>query len=191
MRNLFEQLTKLRRKLDKLHKEYAKEADDEELAILGEQIAALKMKCKETYCNFIDSMESGREIEDILKYDSVAVLTSVMQRLTLLSSTGILSANQAPFGDSTVRIHQIKSITHEQQVLYVKLKLQDIFEKCKRLGPTPTGAELRHVVFWTKPINSSATNLTTSSISSPKSHGSSAWACGVLHNSPQPSQNHF
>lgn len=143
----FEQLTKLHRKLDKLHKEYAKEADDEELEVLDDQITAQKLKCKDAYWNFIDSMESGREIDDVLKYDSVAVLTSVMQRLTLLSSTGILSANQAPFGNAKVRVHQVKSITHEQQVLYVKLKLQDIFEKCKRLGPTATGTELRHIVF--------------------------------------------
>lgn len=143
----FEQLTKLHRRLDKLHKEYAKEADDEELEVLDDQITAQKLKCKDAYWNFIDSMESGREIDDVLKYDSVAVLTSVMQRLTLLSSTGILSANQAPFGSAKVRVHQVKSITHEQQVLYVKLKLQDIFEKCKRLGPTATGTELRHIVF--------------------------------------------
>lgn len=143
----FEQLTKLHKKLDKLHKEYAKEVDDEELGVIDDQITAQKLKCKDTYDKFIDSMESGREIEDVLKYDSVAVLTSVMQRLSLLSSTGILSANQAPFGNAMVRVHQIKSITHEQQVLYVKLKLQDIFEKCKRLGPTATGTELRHIVF--------------------------------------------
>ena len=143
----FEQLTKLHRKLDRLHKEYAKEADDEELEAIREAIKAQNLKCKDAYKNFIDSMETGREIEDVLKYDSVAVLTSIMQRLTLLSSTGILSANQAPFGSARVRVHQIKSITHEQQVLYVKLKLQDIFEQCKRLGPTATGAELRHIVF--------------------------------------------
>jgi hypothetical protein len=92
-------------------------------------------------------METGREIDDVLKYDSVEVLISIMQRLTLLSSTGILSANEPPFGNRSVRVHQIKSITHEQQILYVKLRMQDIFENCKRLGPTATGTELRHIIF--------------------------------------------
>mgnify|MGYP000990106218 CR=1 FL=1 len=143
----FEQLKKLQKRLDNLNKKFAKEVDDDELSSLSEQIKAQKIKCEDTYKKFITSTETGRELDDVLKYDSVDVLTSVMQRLTLLSSTGILSANQAPFGNSRVRVHQIKSITHEQQVLYVKLKLQDIFEKCKRLGPTETGTELRHIVF--------------------------------------------
>jgi len=143
----FEQLKKLQKRLDNLNKKFAKEVDDEELSTLSEQIKAQKIKCEDTYKKFITSTETGRELDDVLKYDSVDVLTSVMQRLTLLSSTGILSANQAPFGNAQVRVHQIKSITHEQQVLYVKLKLQDIFEKCKRLGPTATGTELRHIVF--------------------------------------------
>ena len=143
----FEQLKKMQKRMSNLNKKYAKEVDDDEIDALVEQISAQKIKCKKTYQKFIDSAETGREIDDVLKYDSVDVLTSVMQRLTLLSSTGILSANQAPFGNARVRVHQIKSITHEQQVLYVKLKLQDVFEQCKRLGPTPTGTELRHIVF--------------------------------------------
>lgn len=143
----FDSLTRMRRRLDNLLKQFTKSADDEEKARLEEQILVQKVKCIDTYKTFVEAMETGREVDDILKYDSVDVLTSIMQRLTLLSSTGILSANEPPFGDSRVRVHQIKSISHEQQVLYVKLRIQDIFEQCKRLGPTRTGTELRRVIF--------------------------------------------
>lgn len=143
----FEQLTRLRTRLNSIQKKYAKAVDDEEMTQLGEQIAIQKKKCTDAYNTFIANMMTGREIDDVLKYDSVDVLTSILQRLSLLSATGILSANEPPFRGSMVRVHQIKSISHEQQVLYVKLRLQDIFESCKRQGPTKTGTELRHIVF--------------------------------------------
>lgn len=143
----FEQLTRLRSRLNSIQKKYTKAVDDKEMEELEEQVENLKKKCIAAYSEFIKNMETGREIDDVLKYDSVDVLTSVLQRLTLLSSTGILSANEPPFGRSRVRVHQIKSISHEEQVLYVKLRLQDAFERCKRQGPTTSAAELRHVIF--------------------------------------------
>jgi len=142
----FDSLTKMKRKLDALEKKLGKAVLDEDIAKLREQIEDQKQVCKESYGDFIDSMETGREIDDILKYDSVDVLTSVMQRLSVLAATGILSANEPPFGSSKVRVHQIKSCTHEQQVLYVKLRLQSIFDKLKRLGPVKPG-EVRQIVF--------------------------------------------
>lgn len=143
----FDQLTKLQRRLNSTILKVQKTCDDGEIEKLHEQVDKIKLKCKEVYTAFINQMETGREIDDILKYDSVDVLTSVLQRINLLSSTGILSANTPSFGRSRVRVHQIKSLTPEQQVLYVKLRLQGVFEQCKRQGPTPTGRELRHVVF--------------------------------------------
>jgi len=143
----FDQLTRLQRRLNTLQMKYTKSVSDEETEQLVDQIQSEKKKCVEAYNVFVDNMSTGKEVDDVLKYDSVDVLTSVLQRLQLLSATGILSANKPPFGRARVRIHQIKSISHEQQVLYVKLRLQDIFEKCKRLGPTTGANELRHIAF--------------------------------------------
>jgi len=133
--------------LNSLQRKLNKEVDDQEIEQLEGQVEKTKDKCIEAYTTFIKAMDTGREIDDVLKYDSTDVLISVLQRLQLLSATGILSANNPPFGRSRVRVHQIKSISHEQQVLYVKLRLQDIFEQCKKMGPTPTGTELRHIAF--------------------------------------------
>jgi len=143
----FDQLTRLQRRLNSLQRKLNKEVDDQEIEQLEGQVEKTKDKCIEAYTTFIKAMDTGREIDDVLKYDSTDVLISVLQRLQLLSATGILSANNPPFGRSRVRVHQIKSISHEQQVLYVKLRLQDIFEQCKKMGPTPTGTELRHIAF--------------------------------------------
>jgi len=145
--NAFESLTRLRRRLDSLLKQRTRATTDGEMKKLDDQIRAQGEKCIDTYTRFIDSMESGREIDNVLKYDSVDVLTSVLQRLILLGSTGIMSANQPPFGESKVRVHQIKSISNEQQILYVKLRLQDIFDRCKRAGTVAPGSTPRWIIF--------------------------------------------
>ena len=43
-------------------------------------------------------------------------------------------------------MHKIKDLSDDQQILFVKLRLQAIFERWKLAGPTPTGTELRHIV---------------------------------------------
>jgi|UPI0005607BD6 Helicase HerA, central domain len=143
----FDNLARLRTKLTGLQGKYAKASNDEDIQKLEGQILAAKEKCKEGYAEFIDAMKTGREIDDILKYDSVDVLTSVMQRLQLLNSTGIFRANEPPFGSSRVRVHQIKSLTTDQQVLFVKLRLREIFERRKQQGATTSGTELKHIIF--------------------------------------------
>ena len=143
----FEALTRFRKKMDAMMRQRTRSISEEEIIKLDAQIQAQGVKCIEAYTNFINAMEHGREIDDILKYDSVDVLTSVIQRITLLATTGILSANEPPFGDNIVRVHQLKSISHEQQVLYVKLRLQDIFDRCKRRGQVAPGSPPRHIVF--------------------------------------------
>lgn len=113
---------------------------------LEEQIEAAKARCIETYAAAVNAAPT-REARDLIKYDSRDVLISVIQRLHILASSGIFRANPPDFQGSRVRVHQTKSLSDEQQVLFTKLKLREIFEKCKKAGPTPTGTELRHVVF--------------------------------------------
>lgn len=144
----FDQLTRLKNKLFTLHGKFKKNSGDEhEIDRMQGQIDKVKVELVETYTKFLNAMESGREIDDILKYDSVDTLTSVMARIDLLNSTGILRANAPPFGDARVRVHQIKSFRDEQQVLFVKMRLREIFERYKRQGATVDGKEIRHVIF--------------------------------------------
>lgn len=143
----YENLSRIRAKLNNLQNRYAKATSDEEIQKLEAQIATAKERCIAGYTEFVNAMKTGRELDDILKYDSVDVLSSVMQRIQLLNSTGIFRANEPPFGSARVRVHQIKSLTTDQQVLFVKLRLREIFERRKQQGATATGTELRHIVF--------------------------------------------
>jgi hypothetical protein len=119
---------------------------DDEVKKLEEQINAQNDKVIEAFEAAVRSSPT-REPKDLIKYDSKEVLVSVVQRLQVLSSAGIFNANAPDFGGSKVRVHGIKSLSDDQQKLFVKLRLREIFEQCKKLGPTENGTELRHVAF--------------------------------------------
>ena len=135
------------KRLCSIQGKYGKASDDETIDKLQKQITGSKEKATGFYGDFIDNLTTGREIDDVMKYDSFDVLNSAMQRLELLNAAGIFNASPPPFGASKVRVHQIKSLSSEQQVLFVKLRLQSIFDRWKLAGATQSGTELRHVVF--------------------------------------------
>lgn len=116
----------------------------EEKARLEAQVEAAQKRAIDAYSEAIMAKPT-REAREILRYDSREVLTGVVQRLQLLSASGIFNATAPPFGDAKVRVHQIKSLTDEQQVLFVKLRLRAMFERAKQLGPTASGTELRMI----------------------------------------------
>lgn len=141
-----ESLCKQNARLQSLNMRFKKATSDEEMEKLSGQIAVAEDKCISLYTDAIKA-KPNREPKDLIKYDSRDVLISVIQRLQILASAGIFRANAPDFGDANVRVHQIKSLSDEQQVLFTKLRLREIFEECKKLGPTATGTELRRIVF--------------------------------------------
>lgn len=137
--------TKLQKLLKKQSK-FAQSTDKEEVDKLEAQVETAVGQWREAFETYVAAGPS-RELVDMIKYDSDAVLISDRQRLEILNSAGIFNANEPPFGDAKVRVHQLKSLTTDQQVFFVKLRLRAIFDKAKQLGPTASGTELRHVIF--------------------------------------------
>lgn len=124
----------------------AQSTDAEEKAKLEAQVETAAAKWREAMDEYV-AAGPGRELDDLLKYDSADVLTTAYQQVDNLAAAGIFNANEPPFGGARVRVHQLRSLTTAQQVFFVKLRLQAIFEKCKRAGATASGTELRHIVF--------------------------------------------
>lgn len=129
----------------KLHKSRDALTSDEHEKLLN-QLEVAQTDLVEAFTKAVESQPT-REPKDLIKYDSKDVLISVLQRLEILTASGIFNANEPNFRDSNVRVHQIKSLSDEQQVLFTKLRLRNIFEQCKQLGPTASGTEVRHIVF--------------------------------------------
>ena len=141
-----EALTRANSRLQAAGTKFGRAMGEEEKKKLEEQRDVAEERCIEAYNEAIRSKPT-REHRDLIKYDSKDVLISVVQRLQLVSSAGIFRSNAPDFGGSNARVHKIKSLSDEQQILFTKLRLRQIFDKCKKMGPTASGTELRHVAF--------------------------------------------
>lgn len=84
----FEQLRRMKTKLHGLQGKFNKSTDDAEIERLTTQIAEQQSKCIEAYTAFVNSMQTGKEIDDVMKYDSVDILSGVLQRLDTLIMAG-------------------------------------------------------------------------------------------------------
>ncbi|MFA5352704.1 MAG: DUF87 domain-containing protein [Thermodesulfovibrionales bacterium] len=121
-------LETLCRKLASLDKKVA--SPDEEMLV-----EKLRQDCKEKYAAFIDNLKTGREVDDLIKYDSKDVLRSVYNRVNNLNSLGIFRDREAPFHPmAPIWRYDIRSLTAEEQGFLVEVNLERIFAEARQNG---------------------------------------------------------
>lgn len=84
-----------------------------------------------SYTNYIQSIETGSELTDLIKYDSIDTIKSVVDRLGNLVSSGIFK-NKEPEFDKNASIwrYDIKALTNlDEKKLFVYFLLEEIFGK--------------------------------------------------------------
>ncbi len=96
----YSDLAKLIRKRHTMMSRLNKSSDSEEIEKINLQIETATEKAKEVFSQFLDGHETGRELDDIVKYDSVEVLKGLINRIDLLAASGIFRSNPPPFGDA-------------------------------------------------------------------------------------------
>jgi DNA helicase HerA-like ATPase len=109
------------------HKAFSQEDAEK---IKGE-IHAVGEQAIDAFSNYIKSIESGMELTDLIKYDSIETIKSVVDRLDSLVATGIFK-NQEPVFDSNATIwrYDIRTLTNlDEKKLFVYFLLEDIFLK--------------------------------------------------------------
>ena len=100
-----------------------------------EDLNTLKEKCITEYSNYINNIQTGNELLDLMKYDSKDVLKSVVERLENLNNTGIFKDSPPPF-DKNVGVwrYQIKALRLEEKKMFVNMLLEQIFERRMQEG---------------------------------------------------------
>lgn len=103
------------------------------------RLARLKQDCKELYAKYIDSIETGREIEDVIKYNSREVMQSVYERIVNMESSGVFKDSSPPFDPSAaVWNYDIATLSTDEQKIFVDVLLEDIFSAAKERGEQPS-----------------------------------------------------
>lgn len=90
----------------------------------------------ESYTKYIESIESGMELTDLIKYDSIETLKSVVERLGNLVASGIFKNQEPQFeSNSTIWRYDIKALTNlDEKKLFVYFLLEEIFGQRLQAG---------------------------------------------------------
>lgn len=104
----------------------------------NEEIEQLKAEFKKTseaavdsYAKYIESIESGMELTDLIKYDSIDSMKSIVDRIGNLVSSGIFKNNEPEFDPKAmIWRYDIKALTNlDEKKLFVYFLLEEIFAK--------------------------------------------------------------
>lgn len=133
---LLEKVNKLARKMNSSQKKNYKALTPDDLAEQKEQIKLIGEEAVQSFSEHITSIESGREFSDLLKYDSIETMKSIVNRLESLLASGIFKNRMPAFDhDKTVWRYNIKPISdYDEKKMFVYFLLEEIYLKCFQEG---------------------------------------------------------
>lgn len=92
-------------------------------------------KAIESFSNYVAKIRSGIEIEAVMKYDSVDVLKSVVDRLENLEAIGVFRPTPPPFDpNATVWHYNLRALSMEERKLFVLFRLEEMFMNAVQRG---------------------------------------------------------
>jgi hypothetical protein len=133
----FDECARAMTSLNRASKQMAKVRNgDEDLTALEKRVDASKAKAIEAFSSYVAKIETGREFDDAVKYNSKEVLASVITRLENLMDKGIFNPNPPPFGDAMVRRYNLKPVSQSTDELrmFVNFRLASIVREMKERG---------------------------------------------------------
>lgn len=113
----------------------ARKAGSEPTTEAKEALERLKTKATSTYADYVSTITTGRELQEVLKYNSRDVLASVIERLENLHASGVFSPNPGPFRPGTpVWRYDLRTLQEETKRLFVNFRLQQLLERARQRG---------------------------------------------------------
>lgn len=99
------------------------------------ELEKAKTKALESYEAYLNNITTGLELETVMKYDSVDVLKSVLERIENLDAIGIFKHQPPPFDPrKTIWRYDIKSLLLQEKKLFVLFKLEELFNDAVQRG---------------------------------------------------------
>ncbi|MCZ8256181.1 MAG: DUF5710 domain-containing protein [Polaromonas sp.] len=100
-------------------------------------------KALDAFARYLETTRTGDELEELIKYDKVDNLKSLIDRLETLKAAGIFKGERPPFeDDASIWRYRISSLTQEEKRLFVMFRLQELFYSAIERGKS---AEIRDV----------------------------------------------
>ncbi len=131
-------LEKLNKKQAQFHNKLkltARVSKPDEVEALQADLKAVAEECVELYKEHLETMQTGQELTDILKYDSKDVMKSVLDRLENLQNIGIFRPQRPPFDkNAALWRYDIKALAPTEKRLFVNFILEAIFHRASQRG---------------------------------------------------------
>lgn len=100
-----------------------------------EALARARETAIEAYTVYVNSVQTGLELETLVKYDSPEVLKSCIDRLGNLEATGIFKDSPAPFDtENSVWRYKLNALESVEKKMLVLFILQSLFNKAVQRG---------------------------------------------------------
>lgn len=97
---------------------------------IEDDIKKLQEECSNKYTEYLQSIATGMELDDVMRYDSSQVMKSVVERIENLNSSGIFKNKMPPFDESCpMWRYDIKALSMDEKKLFVAFRLEEIFFK--------------------------------------------------------------
>jgi hypothetical protein len=97
----------------------------------------------EAYSEYVESVKGGKEMEELLRFSSVDVLKSCVERLENLLAIGIFKGKTPPFDEKThIWRYDLKPLGKDEQKLFVLFRLEELFLKAVQRGETDYIADI-------------------------------------------------
>jgi hypothetical protein len=102
-----------------------------------EMLEEARKDAVQAFTLYAESVQTGLELNSLLKYDSPDVLKSVVDRLSNLKRTGIFKDATPPFDPSKpVWRYKLNAFSQEEKKMFVLFTLQNIFARAVERGET-------------------------------------------------------
>lgn len=109
------------------------DAAEKEALLAGLEKA--KEKASQAYASYLDAISTGRELDDLIRYNSTDVLTSVYERFQNLRAIGIYNPVMPPFDPGQpIWRYLIGPLDEDVQCMLVDLVCARIFERARQRG---------------------------------------------------------
>ena len=139
-----EEVNKLAKQLYIKQKNIHKAGSSEESDVLKKELETKGEAAVEAYRKYIESIENGMELTDLIKYDSIDSIKSIVDRLGNLVSSGVFKNEEPKFDPkSMIWRYDIKALTNlDEKKLFVYVLLEEIFSQRVEKGMQDDVVEL-------------------------------------------------
>jgi DNA helicase HerA-like ATPase len=100
-----------------------------------EKLNELKDKSIDAYTEYVQTIKTGREMDDLLKFDSKTTLKSVLDRIDNLRNGGIFRNEEPNFDRSNpVWRYRLKNLGTEEKKMFVHFRLRELYRNALKRG---------------------------------------------------------